>query len=88
MAEQELKVPDIGGFEAVEVIEAFDVPGKVRFLQQLSVLAVPTRHPEASALYVLEAMACGVPVVQPDHGTFPELIEATGGGLLCEPNDP
>ena len=32
-------------------------------------------------------MASGVPVVQPRHAAFPELIEATGGGLLCEPND-
>ena len=26
-----------------------------------------------------------MPVVQPRHGSFPELIEATGGGLLVEP---
>ena len=30
-------------------------------------------------------MANGVPVVQPDHGAFPELLEATQGGLLFEP---
>jgi glycosyltransferase involved in cell wall biosynthesis len=36
---------------------------------------------------VLEALANGVPVVQPRHGSFPELIEATGGGLLVEPGD-
>jgi glycosyltransferase involved in cell wall biosynthesis len=29
-----------------------------------------------------------VPVVQPAHGSFPELIEATGGGVLVEPNHP
>jgi glycosyltransferase involved in cell wall biosynthesis len=28
-------------------------------------------------------MACGVPVVQPNHGAFPEIIERTGGGLLA-----
>jgi glycosyltransferase involved in cell wall biosynthesis len=39
-------------------------------------------------LYVLEALANGVPVVQPRHGSFPELIDATGGGLLVNPNDP
>ena len=33
-------------------------------------------------------MANGVPVVQPRHGAFPELIEATGGGLLVDPDDP
>jgi glycosyltransferase involved in cell wall biosynthesis len=43
---------------------------------------------EPKGLYVLEAWANGVPVVQPRHGSFPELIEATSGGLLVEPNDP
>jgi glycosyltransferase involved in cell wall biosynthesis len=43
---------------------------------------------EQKGLYVLEALACGVPVVQPRHGSFPELISATGGGLLVEPNSP
>lgn len=38
-------------------------------------------------MYVLEALAAGVPVVQPRHGGFPELIAATGGGRLCEPDD-
>jgi glycosyltransferase involved in cell wall biosynthesis len=37
---------------------------------------------------VLEALASSVPVVQPRHGAFPELIEATGGGLLVEPDSP
>jgi glycosyltransferase involved in cell wall biosynthesis len=32
-------------------------------------------------------MAAGVPVVQPRHGAFPEVVEATGGGILCEPDD-
>jgi glycosyltransferase involved in cell wall biosynthesis len=39
-------------------------------------------------LYILEALANGVPVVQPRHGSFPELIEKTGGGLLVNPEDP
>jgi glycosyltransferase involved in cell wall biosynthesis len=60
---------------------------KVRFLQELDVLSVPTTYREPKGLYVLEALANGVPVVQPRHGSFPELVEATGGGLLVEPND-
>ena len=61
---------------------------KVSFLASLSVLSVPATYGESFGLYVLEALACGVPVVQPRHGAFPELIEATGGGRLCEPDDP
>ncbi len=69
-------------------IEAPDHDSKVRFLQGIDVLSVPTTYREPKGLYVLEALANGVPVVQPRHGSFPELIEATGGGLLVEPNDP
>src|SRR5207302_10540272 len=56
-------------------------------LQAIDVLSVPTTYREPKGLYVLEALANAVPVVQPRHGSFPELIEATGGGLLVEPGD-
>lgn len=61
---------------------------KVRFLQSLDVLSVPSIYAEPKGLYALEAMACGVPIVQPRHGAFPEMIERTGGGLLAEPDNP
>lgn len=73
--------------DRVEFLPNLSRTDKIAFLQSLSVLSVPTRYAEAFGLYVLEALACGVPVVQPRHGAFPELLEATGGGLLCEPND-
>ena len=60
---------------------------KFAFLRSLSVFSVPTRCEEAFGLYVIEAMAAGVPVVQPGHGAFPELVEATGGGILCKAGD-
>src|SRR5438876_33858 len=58
------------------------------FLQGLSAFSVPATYGESFGLYVIEALAAGVPVVQPNHAAFPELIEATGGGVLCEPDDP
>jgi glycosyltransferase involved in cell wall biosynthesis len=61
---------------------------KLEFLRGLSVLSVPATHGEDFGLYVIEALASGVPVVQPRHGAFPELIAATGGGTLCAPDDP
>lgn len=64
-------------------------PGEAQdFLRTLSVLSVPTKRPEAYGMYVLEALASGVPVVAPRHGGVVELVEETGGGLLVEPNDP
>jgi len=74
--------------DQVEHVDAPDHESKVRFLQGLDVLSVPTTYREPKGLYVLEALANGVPVVQPRHGSFPELIEATGGGLLVNPDDP
>ena len=61
---------------------------KLEMLRSIDVLSVPTTYREPKGLYVLEALAAGVPVVQPAHGVFPELIVDTGGGLLVEPNDP
>ena len=61
---------------------------KIAFLHGLSVLSVPATYGESFGLYVIEALAAGVPVVQPRHAVFPELLDATGGGVLCEPDDP
>jgi glycosyltransferase involved in cell wall biosynthesis len=71
-----------------EHVECPDHASKVRFFQDIDVLSVPTTYREPKGLYILEALANGVPVVQPRHGSFPELIEATGGGLLVQPEDP
>lgn len=61
---------------------------KIAFLAGLDVLAVGTTYPEPKGLYVLEALANGVPVVAPRHGAFPELLAETGGGVLVAPGDP
>ncbi len=60
---------------------------KIRFLQQLDVVSVPSPYVEPKGLYLLEALANGVPFVQPSHGAFLEIHERTGGGLLTEPGD-
>ncbi|MFQ5791736.1 MAG: glycosyltransferase family 4 protein [Acidobacteriota bacterium] len=66
---------------------ALDRKGKIAFLQTLDVLSVPSRYREPKGIYLLEAMACGVPVVQPRHGAFPEILEKTGGGILVDSED-
>jgi glycosyltransferase involved in cell wall biosynthesis len=48
---------------------------------------VPTIYEEAFGLYVVEAMACGIPVVQPDAASFPEIVGATGGGICVPTKD-
>ena len=61
---------------------------KVSFLKSLDLFSVPARFQEPKGLYVLEALANGLPVVLPDHAAFPELIQSTGGGLLTEMENP
>ncbi len=72
------------GFEDLGYLPRDD---KIGFLASVNAFSVPTSYPAAKGLYVLEALASGIPVVQPRIGVFPELLEATGGGLLCEPGD-
>jgi len=57
---------------------------KIDFLNELHVFSVPAQYREPKGLYILEALANGVPVVQPRLGAYPELVEATAGGLLVE----
>ena len=77
-----------GASGAVEFLPNLEREARQEFLRSLSVLSVPARHPEAFGMYVLEALASGVPVVLPSRGAFPELVETTGGGVLYEPNEP
>ena len=58
---------------------------KIEFLRGLDVFSVPTIYVEPKGLFLLEAMACGVPVVQPRHGAFPEMVARTSGGILVDP---
>ena len=60
---------------------------KIAFLRSLTLFSVPAVYEEAFGLYVIEAMACGVPVVQPNSASFPEIIAATGGGVCVPRHD-
>jgi len=76
-----------GVLHDVEFHPNIDRAAKLDFLRSLTVFSVPALYGEAFGLYVAEALASGVPVVQPRAASFPELIEGTGGGVLYEPGD-
>jgi glycosyltransferase involved in cell wall biosynthesis len=61
---------------------------KADMLASLTLFSVPATYPEAFGLYLVEALACGVPVVQPDASSFPEIIIASQAGILVPPDDP
>jgi glycosyltransferase involved in cell wall biosynthesis len=65
-----------------------DRAAKQSFLRGLDVLSVPATYDEPKGMFLLEAMASGVPVLQPRRGAFTEIVEKTGGGLLVQPDDP
>ena len=64
-----------------------DGPGKKDFLTGCDVMALPSRGLECRGMACLEALAAGVPIVVPERGIFPEIIERTGGGILFPPEE-
>ena len=84
LRELERRVADAGASDDVEFRANLTRPEKLELLRSLSVLSVPARYGESFGLYLIEAMACGVPVVQPAVAAFPEIIDATGGGVVYD----
>ncbi len=88
-AEAQFRRLDAAGLKhAYEYLGVIDRQQKLDFLRAIDVFTVPTQFQDPKGLYVLEAIAAGVPVVLPAHGAFPELVASTGGGRLCRPHDP
>ena len=65
-----------------------DRSAKLAYLRELSVLSVPGDYEDQKGLFLLEAMASGVPLVQPRRGAATEIVETTGGGILVTAGDP
>ena len=69
-----------------EITQEFTQSALKDFFKATTVLSVPVLNGEAFGLYQLEALASGVPLVQPELGAFPEIINSTGGGVIYKPN--
>ena len=78
----------------VPVVFAGVVPHREagEYLRCMDVLVVPSRTApawkEQFGRVIVEALACGIPVVGSSSGQIPVLIEETGGGLVFRENDP
>jgi glycosyltransferase involved in cell wall biosynthesis len=70
--------------EHVDFLPNLSKEDKIALLQSGSVFSVPATYGESFGLFVLESLACGVPVVQPRHASFPEVL-AHLNDLLLDP---
>jgi len=82
------KLRDWGLGDQFEYRGEVDRAQKIAFLQSLDLLSVPATYQEPKGIFLLEAMANGVPVVQPRRGAFPEVVENTGGGVIVDADSP
>ena len=80
------KIASHGFASDVRIFKDFDKESRIAFLKSLTLLSVPVPGGEAFGAYQVEALAAGVPVVEPNVGCYPEFIETTPGGLIYEPN--
>jgi glycosyltransferase involved in cell wall biosynthesis len=87
LARIQVQMTEWGLADRFEYRGELDRDRKLQYLRDLSVLSVPGDYEDPKGLYLLEALASGVPVVQPRRGAAIEVIETTGGGLLTTPKD-
>lgn len=83
----------------LEVLAEARAPGRVRFhgrlpkdrlldlVRSAAVVAVPSRWHENQPMTVLEAFACGVPVVTTNLGGLPELVDQGRDGVVVDADD-
>ncbi|MDP2336172.1 MAG: glycosyltransferase family 4 protein [Bacteroidota bacterium] len=86
--EQKHKLSNAGLDDEVYWVEEFEGEERQKFFDSVRLISVPVLNGEAFGLYMLEAMASGIPMVQPALGAFPEVIETSGGGLIYAENIP
>lgn len=72
----------------VAFVDEYEEQFHNQFFKPLSLLSVPVLKGEAFGLYQIESLACGVPLVQPSLGAFPEIIKESKGGVTYLPNTP
>lgn len=85
--EQFAKLKNAGLESEYEYLGAIERDQKLEFLRSIDLFSVPTEFLEPKALYALEALAAGVPVIAPDHGAFPEIAKTNRGVRLFNARD-
>lgn len=86
LQEQIAKIRAAGLGKNVKIFPEFSGNKKLEFFESVDLISVPVNKYDGFGLYLLEANSSGVPVVQPDTGAFPEIVEKTGGGIIYSPD--
>jgi glycosyltransferase involved in cell wall biosynthesis len=85
--EEQIKKIKANGLKSfIRIYPEFHGNSKEEFFSNIDIMSVPVRKHDGYGLYILEANAAGVPVVQPETGAFPEIIEKTKGGITYSPD--
>ena len=83
----EAQAAELGVAARVRFLGRLGLPAVHDLLRASSVAVCPSRWYENMPLAILEAFACGVPVVGTGLGGIPELIEPGVDGAIVPPND-
>lgn len=86
IAEQIKKIKTHGLKSFIRIYPEFQGNSKQEFFSNIDIMSVPVRKHDGYGLYILEANAAGIPVVQPATGAFPEILEMTMGGITYSPD--
>jgi len=68
----------------VELVGEINEAQKPEFLSNAKALLMPIDWPEPFGLVMIEAMACGTPVIAYNHGSVPEVIDDGVTGFIVE----
>lgn len=79
-----------GGTDRVsfKYLGELDRPAKITFLRDADLIAIPAVFPEPKGLPAIEAMMAGTPVVVPQQGAYPALLDRAEGGVLAKSSEP
>ena len=84
LKEQKRKIKHAGLDHRITIFDEYEGEARMKFFDGVSLITVPVRNGEAFGIYLLEAMACGIPVVQPNLGAFPEILNISSGGTIYD----
>jgi glycosyltransferase involved in cell wall biosynthesis len=80
----EFRIKPLIDGKKIQFVGASDFPKKVELFRNAKAFLFPVKRPEPFGLVVIEAMACGTPVIAFKQGSMPELIKDGETGFLVD----